>query len=90
MASGKGTPITNDTFPEDMHVWSPDGKHLAYFSMRDSPMPAFTEKLPIGTGPEELVFRYTPGTFMGLTDWSRDGKFLTFFTGVLAVLPMRR
>jgi Tol biopolymer transport system component len=86
-ATGKGTPITNDTFPEDMHVWSPDGKHLAYFSMRQSDASLY-RKASDGTGPEELVFRYTPGTFIGLTDWSRDGKFLTFFTGVLAVLPI--
>jgi hypothetical protein len=25
---------------------------------------------------------------MGLTDWSRDSKYLTFFTGVLAMLPV--
>jgi hypothetical protein len=35
-----------------------------------------------------MLFRYTPGTFMGLTDWSRDGKYLTFFTGMLAILPL--
>ena len=42
-----------------------------------------------GTGEEELLFRYTPGAGMVLTDWSPDGKFLTFFTGVLLVVPLR-
>jgi Tol biopolymer transport system component len=87
VASGKGTAVTNDTPPDDMPVWSPDGKHVAYFSMRGSDSSVY-RKASDGTGQEELLFRYTPGTFMGLTDWSRDGKFLTFFTGVLAVLPL--
>ena len=37
---------------------------------------------------EELLFRYTPGAGMVLTDWSPDGKFLTFYTGVLLVVPI--
>ena len=87
VATGKGAPVTNDTHQDDMHVWSPDGKHLAYFSLRGSDASLY-RKASDGTGREELLFRYTPGTFMGLTDWSHDGKFLTFFTGVLAVLPV--
>ena len=35
-----------------------------------------------------MLFRYTPGAFMGLTDWSRDGKFMTFITGVLVLVPI--
>ena len=57
------------------------------FRMRGSDASLY-RKASDGTGPEELLFRYTDGTFMGLTDWSRDGKYLTFFTGVLAVLPV--
>ena len=87
VATGKGTPVMNDTAQDDMPVWSPDGKQLAYFSLRGSDASLY-RKASDGTGQEELLFRYTPGTFMGLTDWSHDGKFLTFFTGVLAVLPV--
>lgn len=87
VATGKGMPITDDTAPDDMHVWSPDGKHVAYFSMRGADASLY-RKASDGIGKEELLFRYTAGTFMGLTDWSRDGKFLTFFTGMLAVLPV--
>jgi Tol biopolymer transport system component len=87
VATGKGTPITNDVAPDDMPVWSPDGKQLAYFSMRDSNASLY-KKAADGTGSAEHLFRYSDGTFMGLTDWSRDGKYLTFFTGVLAVLPV--
>jgi Tol biopolymer transport system component len=87
VATGKGTPITNDVAPDDMPVWSPDGKQLAYFSMRDSNASLY-KKAADGTGAAEHLFRYSDGTFMGLTDWSRDSKYLTFFTGVLAVLPV--
>jgi Tol biopolymer transport system component len=44
-----------------------------------------------GTGNEEQLFQYTPGAFMVLTDWSADGKFLTFHdgcAGVLHVVPL--
>ena len=30
-----------------------------------------------GQGPEELLYN-NPGAFMDLSDWSRDGRFLTF------------
>ena len=72
-----------------MPVWSPDGKQLAYFSMRDSNASLY-KKAADGTGSAEHLFRYTDGTFMGLTDWSRDSKYLTFFTGVLGRLAGRQ
>jgi Tol biopolymer transport system component len=87
VATGKGTPITNDVAQDDMPVWSADGKQLAYMSLRQANASLY-RKAADGTGSEEHLFRYTDGTFMGLTDWSRDGKYLTFFTGVLAVLPV--
>jgi len=34
------------------------------------------------------LFRYTPGAGMVLTDASPDGKFLTFYTGVLVLVPL--
>jgi Tol biopolymer transport system component len=88
LASGKGTPITNDTPPENAPIWSPDGKYVAYVSTRDSYAGIYRKPVD-GTGAEELLFRYTPGAGMVLTDWSPDGKFLTFYTGVLVVVPLR-
>jgi Tol biopolymer transport system component len=87
LASGKGTPITNDTPPENAPIWSPDGKHVAYVSTREG-LAGIYRKPADGTGQEELLFQYTPGAGMVLTDWSPDGKFLTFFTGVIVLVPL--
>jgi len=87
VATGKGTAITNDNFPTNAPVWSPDGKQIAYVSTRQS-YASIYRKSADGSGEEEQLFRYTPGAGMILTDWSPDGKFLTFYTGVLLVVPL--
>jgi Tol biopolymer transport system component len=87
LASGKSTPVTNDTFPENAPIWSPDGKHVAYVSTRDS-LSGIYRKPADGSGQEELLFQYTPGAGMVLTDWSPDGKFMAFYTGVLVLVPL--
>lgn len=88
VATGKGTAITNDTPPDNAPIWSPDGSQVAYVSTRQS-YSGIYRKAADGTGEEELLFRYTPGAGMVLTDWSPDGKFLTFFTGVLSLVSLR-
>ena len=87
LASGKGTAITNDVFPENAPIWSPDGKQVAYVSTREG-LSGIYRKNADGTGEAELLFQYTPGAGMVLTDWSPDGKFITFFTGVLVLVPV--
>ena len=87
LASGKGTPITDDVFPQNAPIWSPDGKQVAYVSTKDG-FSGIYRKAADGTGEPELLFQYTPGAGMVLTDWSPDGKFLTFFTGVIVVVPI--
>jgi Tol biopolymer transport system component len=88
VATGKGTAITSDNQPDNSPVWSPDGKYIAYVSFKDN-YNSIYRKLSDGTGDAELLFRYTPGAGVPLTDWSPDGKFLTFFTGVLLVVPLQ-
>ena len=83
----RGPQITNDTPPDFAPVWSPDSKQVAYVSTRGS-YSGIYRKAADGTGAEELLFRYTPGAGIALTDWSADGKFFTFFTLALLVVPL--
>lgn len=90
VASGKGTPVTNDAARDNDPIWSPDGSQVAYVSTRGS-FSSIYRKAWDGTGKEEQLFRYTPGAGIVLTDWSADGKFLTFHdgcSGVLHVVPL--
>ena len=87
IASGKATEVTNETQGVGNPVWSRDGKYIAYVQFKDS-YASIYRKAADGTGTAELLFRYTPGAFIGLSDWSPDGKFLTFTTGVLLMVPV--
>jgi Tol biopolymer transport system component len=87
LASGKGTPVTNDNDPQNAPIWSPDGKQVAYVSTREG-ISSIYRKTADGNGEAERVFSYTPGAGMVLTDWSSDNKFMTFFTGVIVLVPL--
>jgi Tol biopolymer transport system component len=88
MATGKATQVTNEQQGVGNPVWSRDGKQFAYVQFKDS-YSSIYRKAADGTGNAELLFRYTPGAFVGLNDWSPDGKFLTFSTGVLLMVPVQ-
>jgi len=87
LETGKEYPVTRDNWPESAPIWSPDGKRVMYASTRDSYAGIYRKNWD-GTGEEELLFRYTPGAGIVLTDSSPDGKFLTFYTGVLVMVPL--
>ncbi|MBZ5635034.1 MAG: hypothetical protein LAO55_18080 [Acidobacteriia bacterium] len=80
MATGKSTAVTNDMPPDNGPIWSPDGKQVLYVSNRP-PYNNIYRKAADGTGNEELLFRFTPGAGMQLTDVSPDGKFVSFSSG---------
>ena len=88
VATGKGYAVTNDVWQDNTPIWSADSKQLAYVSTREQ-YSGIYRKAWDGSGQEELLFRYTPGAGVGFSDWSQDGKFLTFATGVLLVVPLR-
>lgn len=92
VASGKGTPVVIDTFWDYAPIWSPDGSQVAYVSERGN-FRSIYRKAWDGTGNEEQLFQYTPGADIELTDWSSDGKFLTFFPSaggfLILVVPLR-
>ena len=90
LVSGRGTPVTNDSSLDGSPVWSPDGRQVAYVSLRGSYSRIY-RKVWDGSGSEEELFQYTPGADLWVTDWSADGRLLTFHdgcSGVLHVLPL--
>src|SRR4029077_9602698 len=89
VATGKGNPVTSDVWNDSSPIWSADGKQLAYVSTREQ-YSGIYRKASDGSGQEELLFRYTPGAGIGFSDWSSDGKFLTFSTGALLVVALHR
>jgi dipeptidyl aminopeptidase/acylaminoacyl peptidase len=88
VATGKGRAVTNDNDPDNTPVWSSDGEQVAYVSINQKGFNSIYRKAWDGTGTAEQVFQYTPGAFVLLTDWSPDGKFMTFTTGVLALVNL--
>jgi Tol biopolymer transport system component len=88
IATGKATQITKETQPINSPVWSRDGKQIAYALFKDSYSTVY-RRAADGTGAADAVFRYTPGAGVGLSDWSPDGKFLTFSTGALLMIPVQ-
>jgi Tol biopolymer transport system component len=90
IASGRTTAITNETESSVQifnPLWSADGKYVAFVQFKDKYSHIY-RKAADGTGEPELLFRYTPGAFVGLSDWSRDGKFMAFTTGVMLIVPV--
>jgi Tol biopolymer transport system component len=88
IASGKETRLTNDAFQKVNPLWSPDGKHIYYASFRNGDFPIYRRAWD-GTGDEELVYKYEPGAFVGLSDISPDGKYIVVDSGgFIMVVPL--
>jgi len=78
VATGNGTQITSSRRAE-APVWSPDGSQIAYVAVRDGSQGLFRQASN-GEGEEELLYEHVGG-HITLTDWSLDGRFLSFFLG---------
>lgn len=88
IATAKATRLTDDTRFKVTPLWSPDGKYVFYTALLDGNWPVY-RKAADGTGEEEVIFRYTPGAFVGLSDVSPDGKFLVCDSGgVVLLVPL--
>jgi hypothetical protein len=79
-ATGVGRAITSDKAVDSAPLWSPDGKSIVYSSVRDSVHTVF-RRAADGTGGEEQIYRHDTANAVILTDWSRDGRFLAFWSG---------
>ena len=88
LSTGNQVRLTNDSFPKVNPLWSPDGKFIYYASFRNGDFPVYRRPSD-GTGDEELVYRYEPGAFVGLTDISPDGKYLVCdLGGFIVAVPL--
>ena len=91
-ASGKALQLTVSKTREQTGspAWSPDGKLIAYVALRDGYFGLY-RKASNAQGDEELLYKGSAP--MTLTDWSQDGKYLTYFSadlsgGGLYALPL--
>jgi len=70
--------ITFDQGADLQPVWSPDGKQLAWVRQAPDFSWAVYRKAADGSGAEELLYKFGKGGVVGLTDWTRDGRFLVY------------
>lgn len=91
LSTGNGTQVTSSAQIAEYQsspVWSPDGSQITFFSFREN-YGGLYRKASNGTGSEELLYRHTLGVDIPPTDWSPDGRFLSFSAGaVLWTLPL--
>lgn len=81
-ASTRFTFTSTNTNP----VWSPDGTRVIFASLRGG-MQALYEKSTNGAGAENVLLPNAPA--LGLSDWSRDGRYLVFNSNdTIWVLPL--
>lgn len=90
LETGVSNPVTNDALNDNWPVWSPDGSEIAYRSEHGM-YTRIHRKAWDGVGDSEQIYEYDPGAFLQVTDWSADGRYLTFNDGcwgVLYVVPL--
>src|SRR5262245_38295228 len=92
VATSQGKQITfSDTREQSTApAWSPDGSQVAYAALRQGAFGLY-RKASNGEGAEELL--YKSNAPLTLTDWSQDGRYLTYFSsdlggGAIFALPL--
>jgi Tol biopolymer transport system component len=83
LATSRGLQITSTKPRENVQApaWSPDARHVAYVSLRGSRYNIY-RKPSDGSGQEELLYSHE-GTPIVLTDWSLDGRYMSFYASDL-------
>ena len=91
VSTGNSVPLTASaptTRYQGAAVWSPDGRQLVSFSQREQ-WSGLYRQASDGSGRDELLYRETFEICLPLTDWSPDGRFLSFGGGgVLWTVPV--
>jgi eukaryotic-like serine/threonine-protein kinase len=78
VARGTHTRLTFGPIINAFPVWSPDGKSIAYSSMRNDKFRLF-RKLSDGSGQEEELLN--DDQLIEAWDWSHDGKYILYMRG---------
>jgi hypothetical protein len=78
VATGAGRALTSDEARDMTPVWSADGRSMAFISVRDNTYGVY-RRAADGSGGEERLYEHTSGATIFLTDWSADGRLLTFW-----------
>ncbi len=81
LARGVRTRLTFGPVANTYPVWSPDGKWVAYGSIRPGGSGIF-RKLADGSGAEEMLISSPDTTGFIPSDWSFDGKTIFYSTGL--------
>jgi mono/diheme cytochrome c family protein len=88
VATGKGRAITSDAEPDSAPVWSPDGRSVAFVSIRANTHGIY-RRAADGSAAEERLYEHPTGAPIVLTDWSADGRALCFWSNdSLFILPV--
>jgi mono/diheme cytochrome c family protein len=88
VATGRGRALTNDESREMTPVWSGDGRSIAFVSVRDNTFGVYRRAID-GNGAEERLYQHNTGATIFLTDWSVDGRLLTFWANDrMYVMPL--
>jgi Tol biopolymer transport system component len=72
---------TRLTFSGGAHItpiWSPDSKEVAFTANQQA---AISTKVVAGSGPEQTLLSSPKQIYQGVTDWSRDGRYLMYEQG---------
>jgi eukaryotic-like serine/threonine-protein kinase len=80
LARGVRTRLTFGPVANTYPVWSPDGKWVAYASLRANSSTIY-RKPGDGSGAEEMLVSDAGGNTLIPSDWSRDGKTLFYSIG---------
>jgi hypothetical protein len=88
VATGSGRALTSDDAREMTPVWSADGRSIAFVSVRENRYGIYRRAVN-GNAAEELLYQHPSAATIFLTDWSADGKLLTFWSNdSLFVMPL--